>query len=337
MPRHWRVYGVTALCRALLFLCYALVCPAMAEEVVVAVRDPAALLAPRSTEELVAAIAQLGKQEEVSPVPVLAELFRNAPRTDGPQPIHPIREAILQAAVSRCGTDKEAKAFLQEVIVAYLDAGIRAHSINYLQGDREYAWAMGVVLPALVAQSQPETEMWFLAVYERTDIDYRLREDACAGHLRSKALAIDPAEKRISWLLGQITSPGNGEWDYFHHELEDGPGPGGKKEWAILDAARCRALIAEGPAALPVLEKEWEALEARQPLSQKEQRRQYGIAYVTTHIRSAASVPPDKRLLWRPADWKERWVLRLRAYEAKQKAQIELERRQKEGAEAPHP
>ena len=71
MPHHLLVYSVTALCRALLFLCYALVCPTTAEEAVVAVRDPAALLAPRSTEELVAAIAQLGKQEEVSPVPVL--------------------------------------------------------------------------------------------------------------------------------------------------------------------------------------------------------------------------------------------------------------------------
>ena len=273
----------------------------------------------------------------MSPVPVLAELFRNAPRTDGPQPIHPIREAILQVAVSRCGTDKEAKAFLQEVVASYLKAGTRARPFSYVQGDREFGWVTAIALPVLVECAQPDMEEWFLAVYRTRDISYQVRERAYTGYLRSKALALGPAEERIPWLLGQITSPGNGEWDYFHHELEDGPGPGGKKEWAILDAARCRALIAEGPAALPVLEKEWEALEARQPLAQKEQRRQYGIAYVISHIRSAASLPLDKRLLWCPSDWKERWVLRLRAYEAKQKAQIELERRQKEGGDAPHP
>ena len=337
MQRHWRVCGVTALCRALLFLCFALVCPTTAEEAVVAVRDPAALLAPRSIEELVAAIAQLGKQEEVSPVPVLAELFRNAPRTDGPQRIHPIREAILQAAVSRCGTDKEAKAFLQEVVTAYLDAGSRSGAITYAQGDGEYTWVMVVVLPALVEQSRPEMEEWFLAIYRRLDIHYRLRGRAYTGYLRAKALALGSGEERIAWLLGQITSPGKGEWDYFRHELEDGPGPPGQKEWALQDAARCRALIAEGVAALPVLEKEWEELQARQPLSQKEQRRQYGIAYVIGGIRSAAELPSDKRLVWRPADWQETWRRKLDAYEAKREAQKELERKRKEGADAPHP
>ena len=132
-----------------------------------------------------------------------------------------------------------------------------------------------------------------------------MREDAYAGYLTTQldVLRLATVPERTRWLLQDFTTSGSDDNDFDSRiELPLGKTTSGKTEVGIKNAARHTVLCQQGKAALPMLDNEWQALEARKPLTNAQQSRQYAIAEVINNISRTEKIPhtvlPMQRSTW---------------------------------------
>ncbi len=268
-------------------------------------------------KKLIIAMRKLAARKEKAAVPVLYELFQTTKRSTKCQlGISPVRGALVRAIIAIGGAD--ARDSLKEILSVYLRDGSLSSEPHYPYDDREYAWIMVVAFEGILRFADKSLETWFLKVSDTRRYEYSIREDAYTGYLKAKLDRLKPraVNEAVMLILPNLSSPGGGEWDYFHSPIKE-TDPDGKKDWAIKDTARCRALIEQGPPALPLLWKKYQEFAARKKLSKAEKRKQYGIAKVINGISGKHNLPDYPLLERRPKSWKEDWLKHLKEYQEK--------------------
>ena len=287
-------------------------------------RDFLDLVNTEHDKRLILAIRELAKKKEKAAVPLLHEVFLKTPRSErAPYAAGPVRGEALKAIAVIGGDD--ARWSLRDIVDLYLTEGSRTEDLarprlNYPFDDDEYAYVMSTAWPPLLALADKSLEEWFLKVAENQRYSMYIREPAYHGYLKAQLdrLRFKSVEEATRYILKDLTSGGDGEWDYYNHPIKD-TDPAGKQDFAIRDSARIDMMMELGPAALPVLQAEWDRLNAKKDKPLQEQRRMYGIASTIMGIYEENKLPNPPKLERRSPDAEAQWKRESEAHRAKVK------------------
>ena len=273
--------------------------------------------------QLIISARRLAKAKNDDAVPFLYEVFtkRTKRSAKAPYAFDPLRQEIFIAITEIGGS--QAKAKLRAIVGAYIANGSHTGNrklprLNYPYYDGEYAIVVAVGMESLARSADKKAERWFMEIANNKTLHYTLRQQAYHGHFNAQLDRINHKTKgdAARYILNDLTSSGNGEWDYFYHPIKDSD-RAGKEGWAIRDTARVRVLVDLGKEALPVLKKAWADLEKKPKLTKAEQRKSYGIAAAINKISLQAKIADHKPLVERPANWEKDWEKELKAHKAK--------------------